>query len=179
MLPKLTDKADFQIVLTKLIYKQKQYLYQIAKLEYRIFISLFKLNEVNEKIIKEEANMLSIKNALIVVGEGEVREKLKTWEIKAEYKLFRLHLRKSKINIAKIVLNQSKLLEISKALKVVENTINEIENQEKLITNEIFKTSENSHIKPIISLSENMKGTREPDKKYYKSFNDLKVKMAS
>ncbi len=129
MLNSLTHIAAFETVLIKFTLKQKQFIYQIARLEYRIYKSLTILSEVNALIVEEEKNLKSLNAAIKAAGEGKVAEKLTIWKTKAGYKLFKLNLRKNKIDITKVVLNQSKLEQLKQALIALENDIKAIEDQ--------------------------------------------------
>ncbi len=118
--------VDF--VLEKLIHKQKLYTYQIAKLEYKIYVGLVKLEQVNLLINKMETNIKSLNAAIIASGDGEIKDKLVVWKIKAEYQLFKLGMRKNKIDVVKLILNQSKLEEVKQALIVVNQSIKVLQN---------------------------------------------------
>ncbi len=127
----LNQFAAIENALMKLTLKQKNFIYRIARLEYRIYKSLIKLNEVNVLIDEEEKNIISWNAAIKAVGEGKVAEKLITWKIKAEYKLFKLKLRKNKIDIIKLILNQSKLEQLKQALIAIETDIEKIKMQKQ------------------------------------------------
>ncbi len=131
MLNSLTSIAAVENVLMKLTLKQKQFIYQIARLEYKIFKSLLKLEELEILIAEEEKNLKSINAAVEAAGEGKIKDKLSVWKTKAEYKLFRLNLRKSKIDVVKLVLNQSKLEQLKQALSALNNDIEMVVGRKK------------------------------------------------
>jgi len=131
MLNQLPSLAAIETVLMKLNMKQKQLIYQIARLEYRIYKSLLKLNDVNELIMEEEQNIKSLNDAIQAAGKGKVAEKLMVWKVKAEYKLFKLNLRKNKIDITKLIINQSKLEQAKQALITLEADIAKIKIQKQ------------------------------------------------
>ena len=120
MTRQLTSITALENVLIKLIIRQKQIIYQIARLDYRIIKSLTALDKVNALILDEEKNLQSLEAAIAAAGEGKVMQKLLTWKVKAEYKLFKLQIRKNKIDITKIILNQAKLEQLKQALTSVE-----------------------------------------------------------
>ena len=115
--------AAFENVLTKLIIRQKLFIYQIARLEYRIMRKLESLALVNTLIKDEEDNIKSLDAAIKAAGQGKVAQKLSVWKVKAVHKLFKLHLRKSKIDVAKLIFNQSKLEQLKQALASLEKDI--------------------------------------------------------
>lgn len=127
----LTSIAAIETVLMRLTIKQKQFVYYIARLEFRIYKSLLKWEEVNGLIVEEELNIISLNAAIQVAGKGKVAEKLLTWKTKSEYKLFKLNFRKNKIHITKVIINQSKLDQIRQALIDLEMDIREIELQKQ------------------------------------------------
>jgi len=129
MINSLTSVTTIETVLMKLTLKQKLFIYQIARLEYRIYKSLFKLNEVNLLIAEEEQNLISINAAIKAAGTGKIADKLIVWKTKTEYKLFKLNLRKNKIDVVKLVINQSKLEQAKQALATLEKDLTEIEKQ--------------------------------------------------
>ena len=92
---------NMDFVLEKLIHKQKLFTYQIAKLEYKIYVGLIKLEQVNLLINNTETNIISLNAAILAAGEGEVANKLIVWKTKEEYRLFKYHLRKNKIDVIK------------------------------------------------------------------------------
>jgi len=122
--------TSIENVLMKLTFKQKNFIYTIARLEYRIWNALTKLEIVNNLIAEEEENIISINAALAASGKGKVTDKLMAWKIKAEYKLFKLNLRKTKIDVVKIVINQSKLEQTKQALIALEKDIKGLEKQQ-------------------------------------------------
>ncbi len=126
MLNQLPSLAAAETVLMKLNMKQKQFIYRIAMLEYRIYKSLVKLNEVTLLIMEEEQNIISLNDAIQAAGKGKVADKLTVWKTKAEYKLFKLNLRKNKIDITKLIINQSKLEQTKQALISLEADLNKI-----------------------------------------------------
>jgi len=113
----------------KLTFKQKNFIYTVARLEYRIWKALTKLEIVNSLINEEQDNIASLIAAIAAAGKGKVADKLLVWKSKAEYKLFKLNLRKNKIDITKIIINQSKLEQTKQALIVLEKDIAKIELQ--------------------------------------------------
>lgn len=115
--------------LMKLTFKQKDFIYTIARLEYRIWKALTKLEIVNSLIHEEQDNIASLNAAIAAAGKGKVADKLLAWKTKAEYKLFKLNLRKNKIDVTKIIINQSKLEQSKQALIVLEKDIVKIEVQ--------------------------------------------------
>jgi len=145
MLNQLPSLAAIETVLMKLNMKQKQLIYQIARLEYRIYKSLLKLNDVNELIMEEEQNIKSLNDAIQAAGKGKVAEKLMVWKVKAEYKLFKLNLRKNKIDITKLIINQSKLEQAKQALITLEADLAEIIVQKQNFSKKI------KEIKTVIS----------------------------
>ena len=116
--------------LMKLTFKQKNFIYTIARLEYRIWKALTKLEIVNKLIIEERENITSLNAAIAAAGKGKVADKLTVWKTKADYKLFKLNLRKSKIDVPKIIINQSKLAQTKAALKSINSDILEFEKQQ-------------------------------------------------
>ncbi len=129
MLHKLTSIPAIETVLMRLAMKQKQLIYQIARLDYRIFKSLAMLEKVEALIVEEVQNIKSLDAAIKATGEGKVAEKLIAWKVKAEYKLFKLNIRKNKIDPVKIIINQSKLQQHRQALESVEKDILDLEAQ--------------------------------------------------
>ncbi len=129
MLNQSTFTAVSETVLMRLTIKQKKFIYQIARLDYRISKSLALPEVVNLKISEEEQNIKSLNAAIIAAGKGKVVEKLITWKTKAEYKLFKLMLRKNKIDIVKLIVNQSKLNQLKQALTVLEADIENFKKQ--------------------------------------------------
>jgi len=129
MLQKNTS-ASIETVLMKLTFKQKNFIYTIARLEYRIWNALTKLEIVNNLIAEEQDNITSINAALTASRKGKVTDKLMAWKIKAEYKLFKLNLRKTKIDVVKIVINQSKLEQTKQSLIALEKDIAEVEKKQ-------------------------------------------------
>ena len=129
MLNQLNSIPAIETVLMRLSIKQKQLIYQIARLDYKIFKSLAMLEKVNFLIAEEEQNIKSLDAAIKAAGEGKVAEKLIVWKIKAEYKLFKLSIRKNKIDPIKIIINQSKLQQHRQALESVEKDILAVEAQ--------------------------------------------------
>jgi len=115
--------------LMKLTFKKKNFIYTIARLEYRIWKALTKFEIVNDLIVEELDNITSLNAAIAAAGKGKVADNLIAWKIKAEYKLFKLNLRKNKIDVVKLVINQSKLEQIKQALIALEANIEKIEIQ--------------------------------------------------
>jgi len=182
MIHQLTSIAAIETVLMRLTLRQKQFIYQIARLEYRIFKGLAKWNEVNILIAEEEKNIKSMEAAIKAAGEGKVMEKLTVWKVKAEYKLFKLNLRKSKIDISKLIVNQSKLEQLKQALITLEGDIKEIESQQQSFIVPVKKENE------LITLGRDvyaswikLKLTQEENivNKSIKEFIELNFKMAS
>jgi len=134
MINSLTSVTTIETVLMKLTLKQKLFIYQIARLDYRIFKSLLKLEEVEILITEEEKNLRSVNAAIEAVGEGKIKDKLLVWKTKTEYKLFKLNLRKNKIDVVKLVLNQSKLEQLKQALSALNDDIAKIKGQKKNLT---------------------------------------------
>jgi len=131
MINSLTSVTTIETVLMKLTLKQKLFIYQIARLDYRIFKSLLKLEEVEILITEEEKNLRSVNAAIEAAGEGKIKDKLLVWKTKTEYKLFKLNLRKNKIDVVKLVLNQSKLEQLKQALSALNTDMIKIEGQMK------------------------------------------------
>jgi len=129
MLNQLTSISVIETILMGLTIKQKQLIYQIARLDYRIFKGLAMLEKVNALIADEEQNIKSLEAAIKAAGEGKVAEKLIVWKVKADYKLFKLNIRKNKIDPIKIIINQSKLQQHHHALESVEKDIIALEAQ--------------------------------------------------
>ena len=115
--------------LIKFTFRQKNFIYTIARLEYRIWKGLTKLEIVNTLIAEEQDNIASLNAAISAAGKGKVSDKLMIWKTKAEYKLFKLNLRKNKIDVTKIIINQSKLEQTKQALIALEKDIAKIELQ--------------------------------------------------
>ncbi len=115
--------------LMKLTFKQKNFIYTIARLEYRIWKALTKLEIVNTLIEEEQDNINSLNAAIKAAGNGKVADKLMIWKTKAEYRLFKLNLRKNKIDVIKIIINESKLEQTKRALIALEKDIANIEVQ--------------------------------------------------
>ena len=88
-----------------------------------------KLEIVETKIAEETQNLASLNQAIAAAGKGKVGEKLMAWKMKAEYKLHKLQLRKEKIDIAKLIINQSKLTQHREALITLEQGIASINMQ--------------------------------------------------
>jgi len=133
MLNKLPTISAIETVLMKLTIKQKQFIYQIARLEYSIYKRLSKWKEIEILISTEEKNIKSLNSAINAAGEGSVAEKLLVWKAKAEHKLFKLNLRKNKIDIPKLILNQSKLEQLKQALISIEADIKQIISQKETL----------------------------------------------
>jgi len=55
--------------LMKLTFKQKNFIYTIARLEYRIWKALTKLEIVNKLIIEERENITSLNAAIAAAGK--------------------------------------------------------------------------------------------------------------
>ena len=122
--------SSIENALMKLTFKEKNFIYTIARLEYRIWKALTKLEIVNKLITEEQENITSLNAAIAAAGKGKVADKLIVWKTKAEYKLFKLNLRKNKIDVTKIIINQSKLAQTKAALKTIEADILQFEEQQ-------------------------------------------------
>ncbi len=180
MINSLTSIAAIETVLMRLTIKQKQFIYQIARLEYRIYKNLLKWNEVNAIIAEEEQNIKSLNAAIRAAGKGKVAEKLVIWKTKAENKLFKLNLRKNKIDIAKVVINQSKLEQIKHALIALEKDISEIEEQKQRFSVEITENKNEMPNNSIFESWEKIRQTNEenPVNKSIKAFLKESLLMA-
>jgi len=121
--------ASIENALIKFTFKQKNFIYTIARLEYRTWEALTKLEIVNTLIVEEQDSIASLNAAIAAAGKGKVANKLMIWRTKAEYKLFKLNLRKNKIDVTKIIINQSKLAQTKQALIALEKDIAKIELQ--------------------------------------------------
>ncbi len=132
--------ASIENTLMKLTFKQKNFIYTIARLEYRIWNALTKLEIVNKLIKEEQSNIISLNAAITAAGKGKVADKLIVWKTKAEYKLFKLNLRKNKIDVVKIIINQSKLAQTKQGLKAIEADILEFKKQQ-FKSNSIIETT--------------------------------------
>ena len=140
----LTSISAIETVLIRLSIKQKQLIYQIARLDYRIFKRLAMLEKVDALIAEEEENIKLLGVAIQATGKGKVAEKLIAWKVKAEYKLFKLNIRKNKIDLVKIIINQSKLQQHREALISIENDIKTLEGQKRKLSpqvNEVKKAT--------------------------------------
>jgi len=177
----LTSIAAIETVLNRLTIKQKQFIYQIARLEYRIYKSLLKWNEVNSLISEEEQNLKSLNAAIQAAGKGKVAEKLLTWKTKAEYKLFNLNLRKNKIDITKVVINQSKLEQTKLALITLGKDIAEIEKQKEHFSDKIIENKISIPNNSIFESWEKFRQTNEenPINKSINAFLKENLLMAS
>jgi len=120
MIHSLNSIPAIETVLIRLSIRQKQFIYQITRLDYRIFKKLAMLEIVKNLILEEEQNIKSLNAAIIAARKGKISEKLTFWKVKAEYKLFKLNLRKSKIDPVKLILDQSKLEQLKQALASLE-----------------------------------------------------------
>ena len=129
MLTKTTSLPALENALFKFNFKKNKFIYEIARLEYKIWLALSKLETVTALIKEEEENIESLRNAIAAAGNGKVAEKLISWQTKAEFKLFKLNLRKNKINITKLIQNQSKLGQTREALIVIQKDITDVEKQ--------------------------------------------------
>jgi len=181
MITSLTSIASIETVLMRLTIKQKQFIYQIARLEYRIYKSLQKWKEVNALIVEEEQNIISLNAAIQASGKGKVAEKLFTWKTKAEYKLFKLNLRKNKIDITKVIINQSKLEQTKQALITLEKDITEIEIQKEHFSDKIIENKISIPINSIFESWEKFRQTNEENSinKSIKAFLKENLLMAS
>ncbi len=172
--------SPIENTLMKLTFKQKDFIYTIARLEYRIWKALTKLEIVNTSITEAEGNIASLNAAIAAAGKGKVADKLMAWKTKAEYKLFKLNLRKNKIDVVKLVINQSKLEETKQALITLEADIEKIEmRKESIITVKEKKTVLNKEI--IFESWNSNRQTKEenPLNQSIKAFLKANLKMAS
>ena len=128
-----TSLPLLETALFKLNFKKKKFIYEIARLEYRTWLALTKLSHVEELIKQEGEYLASLQAALKVVGEGKLAAQLNVYIIKTEYKLFKLQIRKNKIDIAKLLCNQSKLGQLKQALLVLETDIEDVEEKISLL----------------------------------------------
>ncbi len=181
MINSLTSIAAVENVIMKLTMKQKLFIYQIARLEYRIYKSLSKLNEVNLLIAEEEQNLISINAAIIAAGEGKVVDKLIVWKTKAEHKLFKLNLRKKKIDVVKLVINQSKLEQTKIALTALEMSLAWVEKQSLNLTPVIEENKQQLNSESIFTSWQKSKQSEEenPINQSIKAFIKENFKMAS
>jgi len=124
-----TINNGHEILLQRFLCKQKLFLYQIARLDYKIWVALLKLESVNKLISTSEANIYSLNNSLAVAGKGEVYNKLSVWKTKEEYKLFKLQFKKNKIDVCKLIINQSKLRQTKEALLIIDILIADLQKQ--------------------------------------------------
>ena len=115
--------------LLKFFLRKKKSEYDIARLEYRILANISRFEKVNAMIAQETENIASLEAAIKVAGIGKVGNKLMIWKEKSVQKLFKLNLRKDKISVAKIVINQSKLNGARQALIEINNSIQNLESQ--------------------------------------------------
>ncbi len=161
MINSLTSITAVENVLIKFTIRYKQSVYQIARLEYRIYKNLIKLEAVNTLILEEEKNLKSLNNAINAAGKGKVEEKLSIWKIKAEYKLFKLNLRRNKIDIVKLVLNQSQLAQLKQSLEALEVDIKKVEAQKLKITSAKTKSTNGLKKTGIFNSVEIIKQTEE------------------
>jgi len=150
--------------LMKLTFKQQNFIYTIARLEYRIWKALTNLEIVKKLIDEEKTNIISLNPAITAAGKGKVADKLMVWKTKAEYKLFKLNLRKNKIDIVKLILNQSKLAQIKQTLIALEADMKKIDPQksklspinkiktETNIVNRIWESEKQTSIKQSINV---------------------------
>ena len=118
--------------LIKLTFRQKQLIYQIARLDFRVYTTLARLDKLNGLIDEENKSISSLNSAIQAAGKGKVADKLNIWKEKAEYKLFRLNLRKSKIDLVKLLIDQSKLEQLKQALISLGRTLEEIKKQNQV-----------------------------------------------
>ncbi len=119
------NKAVVEILNKKL--KSKEY--QKSCLLFRTERTILKLEKIEAAIglIKKNKNDLS--TAINAIEDGELKDQLKILKVKAEYKLFLLEIRKNKVNITKIIINQSKLNELDAILLILKTHIREVELQ--------------------------------------------------
>ena len=180
MLHKLTSIPAIESVLIRLAMKQKQLIYQIARLDYRIFKSLAMLEKVDALIAEEEENIKSLSVAIKATGEGKVAEKLIAWKVKAEYKLFKLNIRKNKIDPVKIIIKQSKFQQHRQALESVEKDILALETQIQKLAPELNE-NKNEIGENMLKLWEKARQFNEqgPVNKSIKAYLDQVFKIAS
>jgi len=167
-------------VFIQLTFKQKKFIYEIARLEYRIWNAITKLEIVNNLIVEEEGNIISINAAIRAAGKGKIAEKLSIWKTKSEYKLFKLNLRKNKIDVVKIVLNQSKLEQTKNALISIEKSLSNF--HQNHINNNIAKEEPpilNMQTKPFQPDQEKFVNSIESNPKVISSFSEKILKIAS
>ncbi len=181
MLHKLTSAAALETVLMRLTMKQKQFIYQIARLEYRIYAALMKLKTVNALIEEEKENIASLNAAIAASGKGKVADKLIIWKTKAVYKLFKYNLRKNKIDLTKLILNQSKIEQLKQALSTLEMDLQEIKNQEQNFNNVAEENKIVPAIESVFNFYEKLKLEQEenPINKSIKAYLKENLKMAS
>ncbi len=153
--------ASIETVLMKLTIKQKQLIYQIARLDYGIFKKMARLKVVNVLIEEEEENIKSLDAAVKAAGKGKVSDKLSIWKVKAEYKLFKLNLRKNKIDVIKLILNQSKLEQTKHALVSLELDIEHIKAQKQKHLPVILKNKDFIEIENLFPLWESTQAIKE------------------
>ena len=169
---------NIDFVLEKLIHKQKLFIYQIAKLEYKIYVGLIKLEQVDLLINATETNIISLNAAILAAGEGEVAKKLLAWITKEGYRLFKYKLRKNKIDVIKLVINQSKLEEVKQALITVNQAIDALQSpalEEYIIEYPISSSIEVTKSEMSINLNDNLS----LGKIKSKSIRDINLKLAS
>ncbi len=181
MLHKLTSAATFETALMRLTMKQKQFIYQISRLEYRIYAALMKLENVNALVKEEKKHITSLNAAIAASGKGKVTDKLIAWKTKAEYKLFKFNLRKNKIDIVKLALNQSKLEQLKQALNALEIDLQEIKNQEQNFNKVVKENKIEPAIESAFNFYEKIKLEQEENSinKSIKAYLKENMKMAS
>ncbi len=177
----LTSIAAVETVLMRFAIKQKLFIYRIARLEYRIYKSLLKWNEVNALINDEEQNIKSLNAAITAAGKGKVAEKLLIWKTKAEYKLFKFNLRKNKTDITKLIINQSKLEQTNQALASLEKDLAQLEIQKQQFSVVITENKYDIPKKGIFESWENFRQANEenPINKSVRAFIKENLLMAS
>ena len=181
MINSLNSIAAIKTALMRLTCKQKQFIYQIARLEYRIYKSLLKWDEVNALIEDEEQNLKSLNAAIQAAGKGKVADKLLIWKTKSEYRLFKLNLRKNKIEIIKVVINQSKLEQTKQALVALEKDIAQLEIQKQQLSVVVTENKNDTTKKGIFESWENFRQNNEenPINKSIRAFMKDNLLMAS
>jgi len=103
--------------------------YQKSRLLFRTERTILKLEKIVAAISLIKKKNVDLSNAINAIDDGELKDQLKIQKIKAEYKLFLLQVRKNKVNVTKIILNQSKLNELEVIVLNLITTITNIESQ--------------------------------------------------
>ncbi len=171
--------SPIENALMKLTFKQKNFIYTIARLEYRIWKALTKLEIVNTLIAEEQDNINSLNAAIPAAGKGKVADKLMIWKTKAEYKLFKLNLRKNKIDVTKIIINQSKLEQTRQALIALEKDIANIEVQKPRFAETIKENKPELRYTSVFNSWERLSDEENPVHQSIKAYLKEYFKMAS